>query len=456
MINTDVKSVGIMISNSCQLNCKYCYIKNKINSFLDDNYINEFNIFMRNRFGFIDKIIENFPNVNRFEFWGAEPLMFYDEMHETMKYILEKTDKDEIIFMVSSNLAFDEDTINDFIGSMYSLLKIAEEKQIEVIYLLQCSIDFPANRHNQTRKFITQKGSYQTVRNAYENILNHLLIGNLDSEYFNLYLTTNSVTNIDDLVPIDITISQISDILTKDLRIFKEIASNFSNFQFNLSYFPNIANGIKLDDAQGKKIYYFYKYLFKNIENNSSDITLDVLPYYFTRDFSLYVLDYFGNKSNSINTCGCFNSYIQVDIDGNILPCHEFLHLLQMEKNDVILGNIFDKNVISNTNLIDMITDYKAKLYNSIDMFDKAVFEKYKSKFEKLNSRKEYIEEVKNRMFRFYIGKECLANNYMSNKNLTMFNFNDVINSYLPETIILMEKFIMKHEKALKMSYLQR
>ena len=89
MLN-NVNSIGFIISNKCQLNCKYCYIKNNsCNSFLNKDYEDNFNSFLNNKEKFINKIHEKFENISRYEFWGAEPLLYYNELYEFQKYIIE-------------------------------------------------------------------------------------------------------------------------------------------------------------------------------------------------------------------------------------------------------------------------------------------------------------------------------------------------------------------------------
>lgn len=452
-----INSIGIMISNKCQLKCKYCYIKNNIdNIFNEKNYEDLFKNFLNNKNIFIDTIIKKFPNVNRYEFWGAEPLLYYLELFDIQNYIINNSNKDEILFMVSSNMAFDIDYVDNFLNTLFKLKKIAEEKKIKIHYLLQCSIDFPASRHNSMRKFENQKGSYNIVRTSYEYILSSIGLGLFNSDYFNLIITTNSVTSISDFAPVDTMIEQISNILKKDLEIYKEILKVNPNFQFNPLYYPSIANGINYSELDGKKIYYFYKYLFDFIEKNSDNIYLDMIPYYFTKDLMFWALNYFNKEDCNIYNCGCFDSYIQIDVNGNILPCHEFLHLNNNIKKDIIIGNIFDDDVVKNINLLNMIKDHRNQLNKSIDLFNNNVFKKYKKQFEKLSNREGYIDNVLKRMFKFYMEKECFAENFTKNKNIIKYNLKNIINIILPDTLLLMEKFIIKHEDALKLVIMNR
>lgn len=456
----DIKTVEILISNKCQLNCKYCYIKSTgLNKFLTNENINKFDEFLCNKEKYVKRILDVFPNANRYEFWGAEPLLYYKDMHEMCKYIIDNTDKNDIKFMLSSNMAFEEDFIMQYIEDLIELKKYAEEKGIFVEYHLQCSIDFPASRHNALRKFENQKGSYSLVRKSYDNILSLGGMGYFNSDYFRFVFAVNTVTSINDFVPVDGMIQQISKILKEDVEKYREIINFNSSFKFNPLFFPSIVNLSNFTYLDGKKVYYFYKYLIDFIEKNSDNIHLDELIYYFSKDFIYWINSYLTEDVDQIYNgyaCGVMFQNVQIDTGGNIIICHECLHLEKELKTPIILGNIFDEDVFSNKKLLNEIIEYKKDLLDSRPEFIEKIFNKYRNSFEKLNNREEYLNKVANRMFAFYMKQECLAENYMMHKSMTKFDLKNALTKIPPETLVLMEKFIIKHEEAIKLAMMNR
>lgn len=76
----DIKNITIMMSGTCNLQCKYCFINktdlnalSEIDKTLTNNLLNGFYISQ------INKYIEDKKQINELQFWGGEPLLHLDD-----------------------------------------------------------------------------------------------------------------------------------------------------------------------------------------------------------------------------------------------------------------------------------------------------------------------------------------------------------------------------------------
>lgn len=144
-----IMNFSIFFTNKCNMNCSYCYEKNKKEQSMDRDTINEV----------IDFIVQQ-HNINQNEkvtivTHGGEPLLEF----ENIKYLIEKlnTKVNNIHYIITTNATILTDTMIDYIIKHFSEISI--------------SIDGIEKAHDANRVFPNGQGTYSTVYPNVKKIL---------------------------------------------------------------------------------------------------------------------------------------------------------------------------------------------------------------------------------------------------------------------------------------------
>lgn len=184
-MNNNFYKLAIVLSNTCNLRCKYCYLNDK------DNIIQQPINFQQ----YIDKFLQyNNNNVNSLttiDLWGGEPLLKLDKFLNYLSVYL-STFPNLKIFNISSNFTLSNSTILilRFLEILNNYGRI-NDKQYELH--LQISID----GQPLINDFNRGQNSTNLVLSNYNNLISELM--NLNLTNVNLFITTKSTFNEDNL-----------------------------------------------------------------------------------------------------------------------------------------------------------------------------------------------------------------------------------------------------------------
>ena len=133
--------IKVMLTNACNLNCKYCYEKNKANKSMKlktaietiDFYFDKYN---------------KFDSISSLRFHGGEPLLQFDILKEMVYYFEKKSNalnKDSKFELTTNGTLINEEIAN-FIN--------------EHDFKVTVSLDGNKSEHDKNRVFLNGEGSY--------------------------------------------------------------------------------------------------------------------------------------------------------------------------------------------------------------------------------------------------------------------------------------------------------
>ncbi len=278
-IKGDIKGMTLMVSQKCNLRCRYCYgdggeYKNKGEMSLDTAI----------------KSMEFLLNLTKRRdldicFFGGEPLMNYDLIKDFINYVESNSNFGrKINYSMTTNLTLLNEDIKKFI--------------INKNIALTVSLDGNKAANDLNRYFKDRSG-------IYDNVVNN--INKLNKKVF--VRATIGPNNLD----IKESIKHLADTLG----------------------FPNVAwaeadNLLSEDDYE--KITESYFELIDYIETLVKSHKYDEARKYFMYWNTLRKFASDGIRSKG---CGAGNNMIAVDIDGKLYPCHRFVGLL-----DFVIGDV--------------------------------------------------------------------------------------------------------------------
>ncbi|MFA6368226.1 MAG: radical SAM protein [Bacteroidales bacterium] len=170
---THALSLFVMVNNSCNLNCSYCFEHEKNNSYFNENKINLF-------IDEIKKLIKRFNyNYLNITYTGGEPLMYFNA-------IIQLTDKLKTICDNNIKIDFFIITNGTLINNL--MLEFIEKNNIS----LQITLDGNRDIHDSFRYYKNHKGTFDDivakleVIKAGHNIPVNIRI-NISQESFSIY-----------------------------------------------------------------------------------------------------------------------------------------------------------------------------------------------------------------------------------------------------------------------------
>ena len=307
--NYDTINISINITKQCNLNCKYCFNKNKENK----------RVSVQDSIRFIEKIIKDFPNAKKYHVdlsGSGEPLLELDTILKIATYCKDKSNeiRKEILPMFVCN------------GTLLTK-EIAEILQNHGV-LFGISLDGTKKYHDKNRIFKNGKPTFDIILKNVKNIKNRDYVGcaiTINDDDINLVKMVKLLRKY--FNTISIKFARSNDKL--DINLIKNQYTQLANFLVNEIYNKKIdvlmclLNG---DDLFGK---YISLVLQNSISNHRCDagigkfaLNSDLLVYtcsgaVYSDDLclgSIDNIDYLKGRKiiqNALNNQKCQNCIIQ-------------------------------------------------------------------------------------------------------------------------------------------------
>ena len=196
-MNTKEAYITFIVTQSCQLSCKYCYLVGK-------NHNNKMNIEVAKKM--VDIVLSNstFQNCQSavFDFIGGEPLLEIDLINDVLKYLDQRlvqlqhhwTDKYSIN-ITTNGLLYHKEEVQKLINKYNKRLTIS------------ISIDGTQQKHDLNRIYSNGKGSWKDIQDNVKLWISQcpsantrMTISHSDLQYVFeslVYLVNLGITNID-------------------------------------------------------------------------------------------------------------------------------------------------------------------------------------------------------------------------------------------------------------------
>lgn len=300
---TNVKAICLNVAHTCNLSCEYCFAKGGKYHGPDAIMTTE------TAKKAIDFLIENSGNHYNLDvdFFGGEPLMNWDVVTETVDYarnLEEKYNKHFNFTLTTNGMLLDDDKIEYLNENMKNVV---------------LSLDGRREIHDEFRKTIGGKGSFDTVVPKFQNFVSK----RGDKEYY--MRGTYTSNNLD---------------FTKDVKTYLDLGFKRTSLE------PVVGNS-KSDYALKEED---LPVLFEEYEK-LADMMIDAIDNNNKFIFYHYMIDLENGPCahKRISGCGSGTEYMAITPSGELYPCHQFVG-----NDDFIIGDI-NQGIIRD----DIIEDFK-------------------------------------------------------------------------------------------------
>ncbi len=291
--NGAVKTVSFIVTEACQLRCKYCYFVEK-----KEQHVMDFEIAKKT----IDYLLANKDIFTEetviWEFIGGEPLLQIDLIDRICEYAKLRMYEDDHHWFNSYRLSF---TTNGLLYDDDRVQKFIEKNRTHIE--IGITIDGTKEKHDQQRIFPNGKGSYDLV---VKNIPLWL------KQFPNA--STKATFASDDLPMIKESMLHLWSLGIKNIManlVFEDVWKEGDDKIFEEQLFA-LADYILENDMQDE---YFCSFFAK-----TAGLPMDPI-------------------TDNQNWCGS-GIMLSVDKDGNFYPCTRFVNHSLKNKNARIIGNI--------------------------------------------------------------------------------------------------------------------
>lgn len=297
---TTIKALCLNVAHTCNLSCEYCFAKGGKYSGPDAIMSKEI---ARSAIDFLLENSGSHYNLD-IDFFGGEPLLNFDVVKDTVAYAKSKEEeyKKHFNFTLTTNGLLLDDEVIDYLN----------ENMKNVVL----SLDGRKEKHDQFRKTLNGKGSYDAVVPKFQNFVKK----RGDKEYY--MRGTFTANNLD---------------FTKDLQNYIDLGFTRTSLE------PVVGKqdeAYALKDEHLEKIYSEYEkladMLMEKIDKNEEFI------------FYHYMIDLENGPCvhKRISGCGSGTEYMAVTPTGELYPCHQFVG-----NPDFVIGNL--KDGIVNKDLVN-------------------------------------------------------------------------------------------------------
>lgn len=297
---TTIKALCLNVAHTCNLSCEYCFAKGGKYSGPDAIMTKEI---ARSAIDFLLENSGSHYNLD-IDFFGGEPLLNFDVVKDTVAYAKSKEEeyKKHFNFTLTTNGLLLDDEVIDYLN----------ENMKNVVL----SLDGRKEKHDQFRKTLNGKGSYDAVVPKFQNFVKK----RGDKEYY--MRGTFTANNLD---------------FTKDLQNYIDLGFTRTSLE------PVVGKQDEtyaLKDEHLEKIYSEYEkladMLMEKIDKNEEFI------------FYHYMIDLENGPCvhKRISGCGSGTEYMAVTPTGELYPCHQFVG-----NPDFVIGNL--KDGIVNKDLVN-------------------------------------------------------------------------------------------------------
>ncbi|MDU2566146.1 MAG: thioether cross-link-forming SCIFF peptide maturase [Anaerococcus sp.] len=300
---TNVKAICLNVAHTCNLSCEYCFAKGGKYHGPDAIMTTE------TAKKAIDFLIENSGNHYNLDvdFFGGEPLMNWNVVTETVDYarnLEEKYNKHFNFTLTTNGMLLDDDKIEYLNENMKNVV---------------LSLDGRREIHDEFRKTIGGKGSFDTVVPKFQNFVSK----RGDKEYY--MRGTYTANNLD---------------FTKDIKTYLDLGFKRTSLE------PVVGNS-KSDYALKEED---LPVLFEEYEK-LADMMIDAIDNNNKFIFYHYMIDLENGPCahKRISGCGSGTEYMAITPSGELYPCHQFVG-----NDDFIIGDI-NQGIIRD----DIIEDFK-------------------------------------------------------------------------------------------------
>lgn len=290
-----LKKLILNVSNSCNLNCKYCYANGGVYNSAEK--LMNFNTAKTA----IDKFISYFGEIQQIQFFGGEPLLNYELISQCCEYIIQEQKNGRIHYIPIFGIVTNGTVINE------KIINIIKKYNINITI----SCDGPKKINDLLRVDLNGNGTYDTISNTIR-ILYHEnnIIPNIEVTYTQYH--RNQGLNVSQLLSFFKDNFGIHNIHIVPVNIDNELAiDNYADFLESITY-ENIKNHDTIHKV--KNIVY-------NLCNNCGDYKVcgagtnvfcvnvkgDVYPCFMMNDIEgLRVTNIFNDKEHfmaDIKTC---------------------------------------------------------------------------------------------------------------------------------------------------------
>ncbi len=287
----NIETIKLLISNDCNLYCKYCYANKgnygKDKSLMSLEKANQIALFIKN----------NLPNFNQMLFFGGEPFMNIDVLEFFCNYF-----KKDIDFLVQTN------------GTIYNekIKKIIEKHNITMTVSLDCEKEI----HDENRIFFDGSGSYDLIDR-------NIFLFNSDRQNVKYLQATLSGENASKKEIFLLKNNMIKRYGISNIVISKDInETDLYNFEYK-------------KEEVNRKVSVFFEDII-NGKNNHIVPIKEILNCVFS------------GEANE-NLCSAGFSQLTIDVNGDIYPCPMYV------KEEYLIGNTLDKEaeLSYNMNIIE-------------------------------------------------------------------------------------------------------
>ena len=297
---TTIKALCLNVAHTCNLSCEYCFAKG--GKYSGPDAIMTIDVAKKA----IDFLLANSGSHYNLDidFFGGEPLLNFDLVKETVDYARSKEEEfnKHFNFTLTTNGLILDDEVIDYLN----------ENMKNVVL----SLDGRKEKHDQFRKTLNGKGSYDAIVPKFQNFVKK----RGDKEYY--MRGTFTANNLD---------------FTEDLKTYLDLGFTRTSLE------PVVGKSDEpyaLKEEHLDKIYDEYEkladMLMEKIDKNEDFI------------FYHYMIDLENGPCvhKRISGCGSGTEYMAVTPTGELYPCHQFVG-----NPDFIIGNINDG--IQNKDLVN-------------------------------------------------------------------------------------------------------
>mgnify|MGYP002579780779 CR=1 FL=1 len=293
-----LKDITVNVTNSCNLNCVYCFEHNKNGMKMSSEMIEKIIDVSYNNYLMTNET--KFPFV--VNFFGGEPFLAFDVMEHAMKYAKDK--KYRISFGVTTNLTMLTDHMIDVI----------EDYELGLLV----SVDGIKKIHDRNRC-----NSYDTVMSNLNKLIDR---------------------GLKHLVEVRMTVmpADLQDLLTGIQELYNMGIDNIAPVPVTDTKWTD-ADYMNLRDEMHK--IWEWAFSIYNDENNKRNLSLKCID-----DYLEMVLNpiFLVPDQRKVCTAGTFSS-CSFGVTGDILPCHQ-RHTISDHYDELVMGNINNTDEIREVN----------------------------------------------------------------------------------------------------------
>lgn len=301
-----LKLLRLIITNTCNLKCKYCYA-NEGTYQTSDNYTNT-NAKMKisDAKKIIDNVLLSYEEIDEISFFGGEPFLNFDVIKEIINYIVEKVNEGKLKKIPRFS------TVTNGTIVTKEIIELINKFNIHVVV----SLDGPKDVNDQLRITKTDSGTYDLIE---KNIL-----------YLKKY------TNQPSIIECTYTSKHIKNGYNKKnlLKFFKD--------KFDIKIVHICPVSIENDSLRFLELDIHEK---KVLKKDNIDERFNEFLYSNIYDSTVIkFLTIFNTKSLKFSKyyCNAGIEQITINVNGDIFPCQLFT---SANSNEFYMGNLLNENL---------------------------------------------------------------------------------------------------------------